>query len=70
MYVKSKASCKHVDNWAEGGIVSMSKQEKCLTDFEHNPPHGPRRLGDIDALVVLRVGGDSEDLRGEFDRVA
>ena len=50
--------------------MSMSRQEKCLTDFEHHPPHGPRRLGNINTLVVLRVGGDSEDLRGEFDRVA
>ena len=50
--------------------MSMSRQEKCLTDFEYHSPHGPRSLGDIDTLVVLWVSGDSEDLRGEFDRVA
>lgn len=46
------------------------REEECLTDFKLHPLHTPSCLGNVNLPLILRIGGNSEDLRRELDGVA
>ena len=48
----------------------LGKLNGGLTDLKIDPLHFAGGLGDVDLILILRVGDDREDLGGELERVA
>jgi hypothetical protein len=53
----------HVLGW-QGG------DERCLTNFNIYPLDVASCLGDVDLVLILRIGNSCEDLGGELDGAA